>query len=97
MNPDLPLYEPDSDATYRLEMMAEMTGISSQTILHYQEHGLIRTCGDSPEFDEEALHMLRRIEHVRQTCGVNLEGLKLMVELMEELERLKTELRARRW
>ncbi len=92
MNSDLPLYEPDSDATYSLEMVAEITGVSSQTILRYQEHGLLHTS----RFDDDALHSLRRIEHLRQACEVNLEGLKLIVELMEELERLQAALRARR-
>src|SRR5689334_19055174 len=41
MTPDPPLYEPDERATYTLEIVAKLTGISSQTILTYQEQGLI--------------------------------------------------------
>jgi len=96
MKTDLPLYEPDADATYRLEIVAQLTGISSQTILHYQESGLIQPHGAPDEFDDEALHTLRRIEHLRTTCEANLSGLKLILSLMDQIELLQSELRARR-
>ena len=92
MNHDLPLYEPDADATYQLDIVAKLTGISSQTILHYQEQGLIR----GAELDDEAVHTLRRIEHLKQTCEANLSGLKLILDLMKEVEELKSALRTRR-
>lgn len=92
MNNDLPLYEPDADATYQLDIVAKLTGISSQTILHYQEHGLIR----GNDLDDEAVHTLRRIEHLKQTCEANLSGLKLILDLMNEVEQLKAALRAKR-
>jgi DNA-binding transcriptional MerR regulator len=95
MNPDLPLYEPDADATYHLEIVAELTGISTQTILRYQESGLIQARGASGEFDDEALHTLSRIEHLRQTCEANIAGLKLILDLMSQVEQLQAELRVR--
>jgi DNA-binding transcriptional MerR regulator len=76
---------------YTLEILAEITGVSSQTIVQYQEHGLIR-----PQFDDETIRALRRIEHVRETCEMNLHGLKLLTQLLEEVERLRNELHARR-
>jgi len=96
MNPELPLYEPDADATYHLEIVAQLTGISSQTIVRYQESGLIHPHGAPDEFDDEAVHTLRRIEHLKTTCEANLSGLKLILDLMNQVERLQTELRARR-
>jgi DNA-binding transcriptional MerR regulator len=94
MNPenDLPLYDPDEQATYTLETVAEITGVSSQTILHYQEHGLLRSSG----FDDEAVHTLRRIDYLRSTCETNISGLRLILDLLDQVERLQTELRARR-
>jgi DNA-binding transcriptional MerR regulator len=56
-----------SPQTYTLEILAETTGVSTQTIVQYQEHGLIR-----PEFDDETIRALRRIEHLRETCEMNL-------------------------
>jgi DNA-binding transcriptional MerR regulator len=77
-----------SPQTYTLEILAETTGVSTQTIVQYQEHGLLR-----PEFDDETLRTLRRIEHLRETCEVNLTGLKLLTQLLDEVEQLRAELR----
>jgi DNA-binding transcriptional MerR regulator len=92
MNHELPIYEPDTDATYQLDIVAKLTGISSQNILHYQELGLIR----SADLDDEAVHTIRRIEHLKETCETNPVGLKLILDLMDQVEQLKAELRARR-
>ncbi len=83
-----------NDATpqaYTLEILAEITGVSTQTIVQYQQHGLIR-----PEFDDETIRALRRIEHLRETCEMNLNGLKLLTQLLEEVEQLRAELRTLR-
>lgn len=77
--------------TYTLEVLAEITGVTTQTIVQYQEHGLIR-----PEFDDETIRALRRIEHLRESCEMNLAGLKLLTGLLDEVEQLREELRARR-
>ncbi len=95
MNDDPPLYEPDADATYQLEIVAQLTGISSQTILHYQEIGLIQPHGDSDEFNDDALLTLSRIEHLRSICEMNLAGIRLMLDLMKKVEQLQTEIRTR--
>jgi DNA-binding transcriptional MerR regulator len=75
-------------AVYTLDILAEITGVSTQTIVEYQEHGLIH-----PELDDESLRALRRIEHLRESCQVNLAGLKMLTSLLEEVEQLREELR----
>ena len=52
--------------------------------------------GGDPQFDDEAVRSLRRIEHLRDTCELNLTGLKLLASLLEEVEQLRAELHARR-
>ena len=95
MNP-APANDPDEPTTYALDIVAELTGVSSQTILHYQDQGLIRPAASTGRFDDETVHTLRRIEHLRQTSEANLTGIKLILELLDEVERLKAALRARR-
>lgn len=80
--------DPTPQALYSLDILAEITGVSTQTILEYQEHGLIR-----PELDEDSLRVLRRIEHLRESCQVNLAGLKVLTSLLEKVEQLNEELR----
>ncbi len=93
-----PVSESEADVTFTLEILTELSGTSSQTILLYQEHGLIATVAEKdssgPRFNEETLRTLRRIQQLRDTCGMNLAGLKLLTTLLVEVERLRAELRA---
>ncbi len=88
------------DTTYTLEIIAEITGVSAQTILHYQEQGLIFPLKDShsdlPYFNEDALRRLRRIEYLRISRKINVSELKLILNLMDEVDHLQKELRFKR-
>jgi DNA-binding transcriptional MerR regulator len=87
----------DNGSFYSLEILSELSGVSTQTILQYQEHGLIQPAdGNDPHFDDDTIRVLRRIEHLRELCEPNLAGLKLMAQLLDEVEKLRAELRARR-
>ena len=44
-------------------------------------------------FTEEAIHTVRRIEHVRTAHGPDLAMLKTLFNLLEEVEHLRAELR----
>lgn len=85
-----PLYEPELDATYQLEVIAELTGLSSETILRYHEEGLIRTAGPPLEFNDDDVRTLRRIEHVRSRYEAGLPALKLIFSLMDEIDHLRS-------
>jgi len=83
-----------SDSTpnaYSLVILAEESGTSTQVIVQFQEHGILR-----PQYDEDTVRDLRRIEHLRETYELNLSGLKLLMQLLDEVEQLRQELRARR-
>ncbi|MES2920407.1 MAG: MerR family transcriptional regulator [Verrucomicrobiota bacterium] len=95
MNPS-PANDPDAQETYTLDLVAKLTGVSSQTILHYQEQGLIHPAGSAGDFDDETIHTLRRIEHLRRTSEANLTGIKLILQLLDEVDRLHVALRTRR-
>ena len=77
--------------TYSLEILAETTGVSTQMIVQYQEHGIIHQ-----DFDDDTVRTLRRIEALRESCEMNLRGLKLLTQLLDEVEQLRQELRAKR-
>src|SRR5689334_3008624 len=97
--PDMNPNEPNAEdsAGYTLEILARITGVSTRTILQYQEHGLIHQVSNGePRFDDEAVRALRRIEHLRDACEMNLAGLKLLASLLEEVEKLRHELHTRR-
>lgn len=96
----LPVFEPDSEATYTLEIIVDLTGVPPQTISHYQAQGLIRPIAasdsDAPRFSDETLRTLRRIEHLRAHYELNVSALKLILRLVDELESLRADLRSRR-
>lgn len=92
----LPHDSADTEAHYSLEVFAELSGIDTATILHYREAGFIQSVPDQDDiFDQEDLRQLRRIEHLRATCAVNDQGLRLILNLLAEIERLKQEIRRR--
>ena len=99
-HPPLPLIEPDLDAHYSLEVVAEITGIATQTILHYREEGLLPsgpTAARKEEifFDDATLCTLRRIDHLARQYEMSTPALKLLCGLLEEVESLRAALRSR--
>lgn len=98
-NQALQLFEPDPDAVYSIEITEQLTQIPRRTIAIYVKHRLVSPLvqqGGGMFFDEEAIRMLRRIEQLRASYGVNLPGIKLIVRLLDELEQRQMELRFRR-
>lgn len=94
---DLPVYDAETDTHYSIDVIAEMAGVDAQTVIRYQERGFIRPVSNETSapalFDAEGLRQLRRIEHLRATCEVNDTGLKLILDLLHELECLRQERR----
>jgi MerR family transcriptional regulator/heat shock protein HspR len=76
-------------ALYVISVVAELTGVHPQTLRNYERIGLIvphRTTGNSRRFSDEDLTRLRRILELT-AAGVNLEGVKRILELESALER----------
>src|SRR5260370_35382022 len=95
----LRIFEPDPDAVYSIEITERLTQIPRRTIAVYVKHRLISPMveqGGGMFFDEEAIRLLRRIEQLRTSYGVNLPGIKMILGLLEELEQRQVELRFRR-
>jgi DNA-binding transcriptional MerR regulator len=99
-SPGQPAGNADMGALYTLSVLCRLVGVSSQTILLYQEQGLIGPAGGTSSaatrFDDETLRTLRRIEHLRDRYEMNLRSLKFTLGLLQELERMRDELRMRR-
>lgn len=91
------VYHPGAETCYPLETTARLAGVERRTLLVYCRHGMIRPVrkqpGDVWLFTDETVHTIRRLEQLRQLHGVNLTGLRLIMELQHRLERLEQELR----
>jgi DNA-binding transcriptional MerR regulator len=96
----LQVNEPAPGVIYSLEAVVHLTGVSRRSILVYCKSGLIRTAGDPQQgefsFDDEAIYRIRRVEHLRLVHGVNLAGIRMIFDLLNELERLQNEMRFHR-
>ena len=83
-----------SQAVYVISVAAELTGMHPQTLRIYERKGLLdpsRTSGGSRRFSERDLDRLRHIQELTAT-GLNLEGVRRVLQLEAELARLREEL-----
>jgi MerR family transcriptional regulator/heat shock protein HspR len=90
----------DDRPLYVISVAAELAGVHPQTLRIYERKGLVRpqrTRGGSRRYSERDVEMLRSIQRLTQDVGVNLAGVKRILEMqaeMEELQRQMDELRA---
>ncbi len=81
-------------AVYVISVAAEIAGIHPQTLRLYERKGLLdpqRTGGGSRRYSEADISRLRRIMDLTNS-GLNLEGVKRVLDLEAEIARLKDEL-----
>jgi MerR family transcriptional regulator/heat shock protein HspR len=80
-----------SDAVYIISVAAELAGVHPQTLRIYERRGLIsphRTPGGTRRYSEQDLERLGMIQELTAD-GVNLEGVRRIMEMREENERLQ--------
>src|SRR6201988_3432954 len=81
-------------AVYVISVAAELAGVHPQTLRIYERKGLLdpaRTGGGSRRYSEADIARLQRIQELT-TEGLNLAGVKRVLELEEEARRLHAEL-----
>jgi len=81
-------------AVYVISVAAELAGVHPQTLRIYERKGLVdpaRTGGGSRRYSEHDIAQLRRIQDLTN-AGLNLEGVRRVVELEAEVEGLRAAL-----
>lgn len=84
---------------YVISVAAELTGMHAQTLRTYDRIGLVtpqRTSGGGRRYSLRDVARLREIQRLSQDEGVNLAGIKEIIRLSGENERLRAELEATR-
>jgi len=79
------------DAVYIISVAAELAGVHPQTLRIYERRGLInphRTPGGTRRYSEDDLELLGMIQELTAD-GVNLEGVRRIMEMRQEIERLQ--------
>lgn len=81
-------------AVYVISVAAELAGVHPQTLRIYERKGLVepaRTGGGSRRYSEADISLLRRIQSLTD-AGLNLSGVKRVLELEAEVQRLQGEI-----
>jgi MerR family transcriptional regulator, heat shock protein HspR len=79
-------------AVYVISVAAELAGVHPQTLRIYERKGLLfpkRTAGKARRYSARDIQRLRMIQDLTQRSGVNLAGVKLIMQMQDELERLQ--------
>lgn len=81
-------------AVYVISVAAELAGVHPQTLRIYERKGLLepsRTGGGSRRYSDDDIERLRHIQEL--TCaGLNLEGVRKVLELEDRVKSLTDEL-----
>jgi MerR family transcriptional regulator, heat shock protein HspR len=79
-------------AVFVISVAAEMAGVHPQTLRIYERKGLLqpkRTSGNTRRYSQRDIELLQRIQDLTQVAGVNLAGVKMIMELQEEIDALR--------
>lgn len=82
----------DDRAVYIISVAAELAGVHPQTLRIYERKGLLspkRTSGNTRRYSDRDISRLQMIHELTQRQGVNLAGVKMIMELETELDRLR--------
>jgi DNA-binding transcriptional MerR regulator len=77
---------------FRLEVAAELAGLTPTRVRRLQRAGLVqpaRVVGRRPLFSAREVARMRRIRRLREHLGLNLTSLAIVLRLVEELEALR--------
>ena len=89
---------PSTRALYVISVAAEIAGVHPQTLRIYERKGLLdpsRTGGGSRRYSDADIAQMLRIMDLTN-AGVNLEGVRRILELEAEITRLREQLAAAR-
>jgi MerR family transcriptional regulator, heat shock protein HspR len=79
-------------AVYVISVAAELAGVHPQTLRIYERKGLLspkRTAGNTRRYSERDIQRLRAIQELTKQEGVNLAGVRMIMEMQAELERMR--------
>ena len=85
--------EPHGDApVFVISVAAELAGMHAQTLRSYDRLGLVtpgRTAGGGRRYSMRDIELLREVQRLSQDEGVNLAGIKRIIELENEVRALR--------
>jgi MerR family transcriptional regulator/heat shock protein HspR len=86
----------DESRTFLISVAAELAGMHAQTLRTYDRLGLVsprRTSGGGRRYSQHDVELLREVQRLSQDEGVNLAGIKRIIELSNQVEALQSRLK----
>src|SRR5262249_716023 len=77
--------------TFLISVAAQLAGMHAQTLRTYDRLGLVtpeRTSGGGRRYSTHDVELLREVQRLSQDDGVNLAGIKRIIELTNQVEGL---------
>ena len=71
-----------------LEDVAARTNVHPEMLRHFVDLGLVQTA-DGMMFDIEAVHRVRVIQRLRFDLGINLQGIGVILDLLDRLKAMQ--------
>jgi MerR family transcriptional regulator/heat shock protein HspR len=83
---------PDDAPVFVISVAAELAGMHAQTLRQYDRLGLVRpgrTAGGGRRYSPRDVALLREVQRLSQEDGVNLAGIKRIIDLESRVEALR--------
>jgi len=89
---DRPAGFPEDAPVFVISVAAHLAGMHPQTLRQYDRLGLVnpgRTPGGGRRYSAKDVALLREVQRLSQEDGVNLAGIKRIIELEEQVDALR--------
>ena len=83
----------DDRPVYVISIAAQLAGMHPQTLRTYDRLGLVspgRTAGRGRRYSERDVALLREVQRLSQDEGINLAGIKRIIELEHQVDALRS-------
>jgi MerR family transcriptional regulator/heat shock protein HspR len=85
----------DNSRTFLISVAAQLAGMHAQTLRTYDRLGLVRperSTGGGRRYSQRDVELLREVQRLSQDEGVNLAGIKRIIELTNQVAALQARL-----
>ncbi|GAB3968419.1 heat shock protein transcriptional repressor HspR [Streptomyces sparsus] len=82
----------DESPVYVISVAAQLSGLHPQTLRQYDRLGLVspdRTAGRGRRYSARDIELLREVQRLSQDEGINLAGIKRIIELENQVAALQ--------
>lgn len=79
-----------NEGVYQIGVAAHLAGVNMRTLRLWEEAGLfkpVRTQGNTRLYSADDLALIKRIKYLAEEKGVNLPGIKLILQLEDKYSR----------